>query len=192
MVSWNQVWHQISSYFLYWRMGACVGLVFVSLTLGCASAYKRSLGEDYDQVYTRVFLTDVNLAWQAVLEAIKSSRLDVSNREGGFIQTKWTDNTAEKNFTDSFGEQKSYIKARYRFRIQVAKGFFNGKPSVKVSVQKEQQIQKDVLEGWRPVESDTIEENTLLYRIGRVIYMRMRIAKLDELKTKRQLEQTEF
>lgn len=164
----------------------------LSLLSGCASAYRQTVGGELTQTYTRVYLTDFNTAWQSVLDSLKSSRLDVSNREGGFIQTKWTENTAEKNFVDSFGNADSYLKAQYRFRVSVAKGFYNGSPSVKVVVQKEQLVQRDVLEGWRPIESDTIDENTLLYRIGRLIWIRMRLAQIEEEKTKRAMEGAGF
>src|SRR4051812_26802388 len=154
----------------------------------CVSAYRQTIGNDTSQIFQRIYLTDFNTSWQAVLDSIKNSRLDISNREGGFIQTKWTENTAEKNFVDSFGDQDSYLKAQYRLRINVAKGYYNGQPSVKVSVQKEQLVQRDVLEGWRPIETDTVDENTLLYRIGRIIAVRMKMAHLEELKTKQAIE----
>jgi hypothetical protein len=168
-------------------------LAWVSVaSTACVTAYKQSVGSDTSQVFQRIYLTDFNTAWQAVLDSIKNSRLDVSNREGGFIQTKWTDNTSEKNFVDSFGEQDSYLKAQYRFRINVAKGFYNGQPSVKVSVQKEQLVQRDVLEGWRPTETDTVDEQTLLYRIGRIIFIRMKMAYLEEKKTEKAIENSGF
>jgi hypothetical protein len=169
-----------------------LSLCVAALSGGCVTAYRQSIGSDTSQIFQRIYLTDFNTAWQGVLDSIKNSRLDVSNREGGFIQTKWTDNTSEKNFVDSFGEQDSYLKAQYRFRINVAKGFYNGQPSVKVSVQKDQLVQRDVLEGWRPIETDTTDEQTLLYRIGRIIFIRMKVAYLEEQKTKKAIENSGF
>jgi len=159
---------------------------------GCMSAYKQSVGSDAAQIYTRIFLIDFNTAWQAVLDSLKNSALDVSNREGGYVLTKWTDNTSERNFTDSFGGANAYLLAQYRFRVTVAKGFYNGKPSVKVTVQKDQLVQRDVLEGWKPVETDSVDENTLIYRISRLIFMRSKVNKFEEEKTKRELEGTKF
>lgn len=127
-----------------------------------------------------------------MLDALKHSRLDVTNREGGFIQTRWTENTAERNFVDSFGGADSVLKAQYRFKVTVAKSFYNGKPAIKVTVQKDQLVQRDVLEGWQPVETDSIEENTLLYRIGRLIFIKIKLAKIEEEKTEKALESTKF
>lgn len=169
-------------------------LIFLCLALlvpasGCTTAYRRSLGTDTAQNFSRVFVTDLNTAWISVLEALKSVSLETTNKEAGFIQTRWTENTAQKSFTDSYGNAEAFLKAQYRVRVTVAKGFYNGKASVKVTVQKEQLVQRDVLEGWRPIETDTIEENTLLYRIGRIIFIKMKIAKLEEEKIKKSLDQ---
>lgn len=156
------------------------------------TAYKQSVGATTEQVFTKIFRTDFNTAWQSVLEALKSSRLDVANRESGFIQTRWLDNTSQKNFADSFGGADSYLKAQYRFKIVVSKGFFEGKESVKVAVEREQMIQRDVLEGWVPTETDTIEENTLLYRIGRIIFVNTKIARLEKEKLEKEIESSGF
>jgi hypothetical protein len=160
----------------------------------CVNAYKQSVGGDTEKVVSRVYITDFDVAWQAVLDALKHNRLDVSNREGGFIQTRWTENTDEKNFVDSFGNADAFLKSQYRFRVTVAKGYSyeRNKQGVKVTVQKEQLVQRDVLEGWRAMETEPIEENTLLYRIGRLIFMKLKLARLEDEKTKRAIEQSGF
>jgi hypothetical protein len=172
-------------------LASLIALSALSLN-GCVSAYKESVGGETEQVFSRIYLTDFNTAWQGVLEAMKHNRLDISNREAGYVQTKWTDNTEEKNLADSVGDAPSYLKAQYRFRVNVAKGFYNGKPSVKVTVQREQLVERDVLEGWRPLETDSVEENTLLYRIGRICFIRMKLARLEEQKTQEQIQDTKF
>ncbi len=149
----------------------------------CTGPYRRSLGGETDQNFSRIYRTDFNTAWQAVLDALKNSRLDVSNREAGFIQTRWVDNTAEKNLIDSYGQTDTYLKTQYRFRVTVAQGAFEGRPSVKVTVRKEQVVSRDVLEGFQKAQTDSVEENTLLYRIGRIIFMRMKLALIEEQRT---------
>jgi hypothetical protein len=105
---------------------------------------------------------------------------------------KWVDNTAEKNFTDSIGSAPSYLKAQYRFKVTIAReGAYNGVSATKISVQKEQLIQVDVLEGWLSTETNAIEENTLLYRIGRLIWIKGKQAQLEEQKTQQQIQESE-
>jgi hypothetical protein len=154
----------------------------------CMSAYKKSVGGDIDQDYSRIYLTDMNTAWQSALEALKSVPLETANRESGLIQTKWVDNTADKNFTESFGAGEYYLKAQMRFVVQVSPGFYAGRPSVKINVKKEQLVQFDVLEGFRPVPTSGLEENTFLYRVERVVWLLQKFAKLEEEKARKAIE----
>jgi hypothetical protein len=153
------------------------------------TAYKRSVGANTQSVYSKIYATDTNTAWQAVLDSLKSVRLDVTNREAGYLQTRWMDNTKEKNFTDGDGSTAPYMKAQYRIKVSVAKGVYQGRNAVKVTVQREQVAQRDALDDFRPLESDSIEENTLLYRIGRIITLKTRLAKLEEYRTKLEMRQ---
>ncbi len=155
---------------------------------GCMSAYRRSVGATVEQAYIKIFVTDPNTAWQAILEALKSYRLDVSDRESGFIQTRWKDNTSERNLVDSFGSADIYLKAQFRFRINMDRGRFAGTDSIKITVQREQVVQRDVLEGWRPVDTDGIEERTLLYRLERLIAIRDRIATIERERIEQQIK----
>lgn len=165
----------------------------LTLVLGfgssCMSAYKKSVGADTQQVYSKVFATDINTAWQSVLDSFKSIRLDVSNRESGLVQTRWQDNTAERNFSDGDGLTFPYMKAQFRFKVTLSKGIYKNTEAVKVTVLKEQLVKRDVLEDYRPLESDSLEEKTLLYRIGRIIYLKMKMAKLEEDRLNQQIQQ---
>ncbi len=146
------------------------------------------VGADTDQVFSKIFITEYPLAWESAMDALKASPMEIVNRENGTIQTKWIDNTAERNMLDSNGGMIPYVKAQYRFQVTVAKGFYQGKGSVKVSVQKEQQFQRDVLEGWKNMETDGIQENSLLYRIGKLIEFKGRLQEIENEKLKKQLK----
>lgn len=171
--------------------GAMFQAVLLAATIGatgCMTAYKKSVGANTQSNFNRVYATDFNTAWQAVLDSMKSVRLDVTNREAGFLQSRWMDNTKEKNFTDGDGSTDLYMRAQYRFKVTVAKGVYNGVNAIKVTVQREQFAQRDALDDFHPLESDSIEENTLLYRIGRIISVKTRLAKLEEYNTKLEIQ----
>jgi hypothetical protein len=171
---------------------AWMAVLLLSLS-SCVSAYRESVGVDnVGKIYNRRYVTDLNTAWQATLEALKSYPISEKNLESGFIQTKWVDNTEQRNFVDSFGDANATLKAQFRFKINVSSTFYNGQPVVKVSVTKDQLVQHDVLEGWRYVETDSIDENTLLYRIGRLIYFRMKLAKLEKERIDRETKNLNF
>lgn len=164
-----------------------VVIIGVFSSMGCMTAYKKSVGANTQTNFNRVFVSDFDLAWQSTLDALKSVRLDVTNREAGFLQTRWIDNTKEKNFTDGDGLTAPYMKAQYRFKVSVARAVYHGRGAIKVTVQREQLASRDALDEFRSLESDTIEENTLLYRIGRIIEVRSSLAKLEEFQTKQEI-----
>lgn len=188
----NETIEQMAKVLKQIGFGTLVLLLGALMMSGCMSAYVKSVGGDTDRVFSRIFVTDLNTAWQSVLESLKSNQLDISNREAGIVQTRWSDNTSEKNMTDAQGSIQPYLKAQYRFRISVAEGFFNGIQSVRVGVQKEQMVQRDVLEGWIPAATDTVDENTLLYRVGRIISIRMKMEQIEEQKKKEELKRLGF
>lgn len=171
------------------RLFLFLNLLFLS---SCVSAYHKGVGGDTEKTFEQIYRTDFNTAWQAVIESLKSVRLETVNREGGFIQTRWTENTEAKNFIEPFFGSDSYLKAQYRFKVTVGKGFYNGQEAVKVAVEKEQMILRDVLDGWKPIVSDGVDENTLQYRIGRLVYIQMKIAKLEKEATERALKDLSF
>jgi hypothetical protein len=171
-----------------------ITMVFTLAALGfsqssCMSAYKKSVGGDADRIYTKVFISEYPVAWESAVDSLKASPMDIVNRENGTLQTKWIDNTSERNLIDAAGSVSPYTKAQYRFRATLAKGFYEGKTSVRVSVQKEQQIQRDVLEGWINQESDGLQENSLLYRIGKVIDSKLRLQEIENQRLKRQMKE---
>jgi hypothetical protein len=168
-----------------------IGLVGLSLS-SCMSAYKKSVGGDPHPVVVRTYFTDLQTGWQSVLESLKDDPIDVKNEESGFVQTRWVDNTDQKNFSDAFGDGDALLKAQFRFRINVSRTFYNGRPAVKVTIQKDQLVQKDVLEGWNPADTDTVEEYTLLYRIGRIISIKMQLSRAEQQKMNKEIEDVKF
>lgn len=173
--------------FKWWLCG-CAAALMIS-HLGCASAYNKMVSEGQDRIETRIYTADYDLCWESVIDALKASPMEVVNRENGTVQTKWIDNTAERNAIESHGGLIPYVKAQYRFRVSLGKGFFEGKPSVRVSVQKEQQYQRDVLEGWKPLETDSVQERALLYRIGKLIDFKSKIRDAESKKLKKELQE---
>ncbi len=158
--------------------------VVVALALGaCASAYEKSLGGNPARDYSRIFYANKLVAQKAVYEALSSfAKDDTSNPQAGIFVTKYQDNVALRNSIDSLAGGDAYIKAQFRLRVSLAEGKFNGLPSVKVAVIKEQLVLRDVLEGYRTIETDGIEEQSLLYRIGRLIAIQQKMDRISEQK----------
>ena len=160
--------------------GLCCFLGVLS-ALSCTSAYKKSLGGDTKKVFASVYATDFDTAYTSVLDALKSLPIDTADRDSGFVMTKWVDNTHAKNFSESFGRQKIFFRAQYRIRATVSKNlYFSNSPGTKISFYKEQLVQYDPLEDWIPLVSDGVDEKTLLYRTGRLVYISHEIDKVEQ------------
>lgn len=164
-----------------------IPLILAVFAMGCMSAYKKSVGGDTDQVFSKIYIVEYPMAWEAAVDALKASPMEVVNRENGTLQTKWIDNTAERNLIDSAGSVSPYTKTQYRFRVSLAKGTLEGKNSVRLMVQKEQQVQRDVLEGFRNQETDGVQENSLIYRVGKLIEFKLKTERIENQKIKKQL-----
>lgn len=153
----------------------------------CVTAYEKTVGGDSDRVYEQVYKVDYHEMWTALGTALKEFPVETKNREAGLIVTKWVDNTSSKNFRDSYGATNAYIKAKYRLRLAVSKGFFEGLPSVQLSIQKEQLIQTDALDAFHLQPTEGIEEKSLVYRIGRVLWMQRELEQMEVRRREREL-----
>lgn len=155
---------------------------------GCASYEKfRQITEEVEMP-SRIYRADFNQTWQAVLNVSKRYSLAQQNQEAGYIKTRWEDNTQELNFSDSFGSSDAVKAARFKLVINVVKGYRGSREVTKVTVYKRQLVEQDFLQGWKEVATDGILEQTLLYRIGKLIDKDNMLKEIDKAREKEQLQ----
>jgi hypothetical protein len=136
------------------------------------------------EIPSKIFASDFNQTWQAVLKVMKSYALSVKDIESGVIKTRWIDNTLEVNFSDSFGNSDAVKAAKYKLVINVVKGFRGKREVSKVTVFKRQMVEQDFLQGWKVVQADGIKEKSILYRVERLIKIESKLKKIEDLKSK--------
>ncbi len=138
---------------------------------------------------TETYSVDYNRTWKAVIELVTQSNFPIleQNQEAGVIKTRWSDNTTEVNFADSFGSTDRIKAAQFKLTINVAKGFRLNQEVTQVSIIKRQLIENDFLQGFKEITSDQIQEKTLLYRLSRIISIDKQLEKIDEAKQQEQL-----
>lgn len=137
---------------------------------------------------SKIFRADFNQTWQAVIEVMKKYDIAQRNQEAGYIKTRWMDNTMEVNFTDSFGSSDAVKAARFKLVVNVVKGFRSSSEVAKVTIYKRQLVEQDFLQGWKEIPTDGIMEQTLLYRIERLIDNDNKLKEIDKAREKEQLE----
>ncbi len=160
------------------------------LSLFSCSSYKefQSLREE-DAIPYKTLPFDFDQTWQATLQVMQKFDLSQQSQELGVIKTRWIDNTVELNFADSFGKNESVKSAKFKMVVNVTRQDRLTRSMTKVSIYKRQMIEKEFLQGSKPERSDGILENTLLYRIGRILTMEKELKRLKEIKSK-QLEES--
>lgn len=158
------------------------------LIASCSSYEKfKNITEEL-QIPTKIFKSDFNQTWAAVLQVMKRFDISYSNQEAGKIKTRWMDNTLQVNFNDSFGSNDKVKAAEFQLMVNVAEGYSYGRKVTKVTIYKRQRVENDFLQGWKEVSTDGIQEKTLLYRIGVKIDNDNKLQEIDKAKEKEQLE----
>ena len=162
-------------------------LVFLSFT-SCASYEKfRQITEELE-IPSRVYKADYNQAWQAIIQIMKKFDIAQQNQEAGTIKTRWMDNTLQVNFTDSFASSEAVKAAEFQLVVNVAEGYSYGQKVTKVTIYKRQRIENDFLQGWREVTTDGIQEQTILYRLGKIIDNDNYLREVDKAREQEALE----
>lgn len=165
-------------------------ILAMMLLSGCANYEKfRQITEELE-IPTRIYKSDYNQTWQAVIQVMRKYDIAQQNQEAGFIKTRWMDNTLEVNFTDSFGSSDAVKAAKFKLVVNVVRGFRAAREVSKVTIYKRQLMEQDFLQGWKEVSTDGITEKTLLYRIERLIATDNKLKEIDKAREKEQLEQT--
>lgn len=154
--------------------------VFAALGLqGCTTATEKlekrlKVGEPVSRVYYAKY--------EEVEAAIKQAMIKypqrVDNTEDGIFETDFVKGEARfrpPQMTDAFSP--GY---RYRILIRLVKGKTTEKPAVKVLVTKQIEIARDFFAPPQPVASDGLEENVILYRIGREVTLARALVKANE------------
>lgn len=166
-------------------------LVLISLIFSnSCSSYKefQSLREE-EAVPSKTVPYNFDQTWQATLQVMQKFDLSSQSQELGVIKTRFIDNTVELNFADSFGKEESIKSAKFKLIVSVKSQDRLTRAETKISIYKRQMVEKEFLQGSKPVRSDGNMEATLLYRIGRILDLEKELNKLKAQKSK-QLEES--
>lgn len=156
--------------------------------ISCSSYEKFRLITEELEIPSQVYDADYNQTWQAVIQIMKRYDIAYQNQESGKIKTRWMDNTLQVNFTDSFGSSDAVKAAEFKLLVNVAEGYSYGRKVSKVTIYKRQRVEHDFLQGWKEKQSDSIQEKTLLYRLGRLIANDNKLKEIDKAREKEELD----
>lgn len=151
---------------------------------GCATASDKlekrlKVGEPVARVYFAKY-EDVEAA---IKQAMIRYPQRVDNTEAGIFETDFV--KGEARFRSPVSVTEFSPGFRYRLLIRLVRGKNDEKPAVKVLVTKQAEIARDFFSQPDPVASDGLEEDVILYRIGREITLAKAMTKATDRANKK-------
>ncbi len=113
---------------------------------------------------SRVFTADYDAIWRAAHTALKYT-IAFENQETGRIETEYI--RAVDGWTPPDTERDPGFGQKYKIIMQFTRGKVSSKPSVRVTVEKKIENQRDFFAESDTLDSDGLEEAVLFYRIRR-------------------------
>lgn len=140
------------------------------LTVACLSSREnfRAFEVDYvDSSYIKSYPFEFTRVLRAIRIVLKDHSMAKDNEEKGILETK----IVKKNqFKTLFQEEKSSssrVPFRYKIQVRVYREGEEGKPLTQVAILKKILFKKHFFSSEETLKSDGLEEQVILYRIGR-------------------------
>lgn len=149
-------------------------LITVTFLAGCVSQPEVSDNPNFE----RIFKAKYEETWRALQQSIMPYPLRMNNMDTGQIQTVMIKNSSSSAFKRP-GEKRKSSGYRYRLYFNVAK---ISDQKTRVSISKKAELVRDFISNPEERQSDGLEENVLLYRIGREIRIERALIKATSAK----------
>ncbi|MFK8137560.1 MAG: hypothetical protein AB8E15_04280 [Bdellovibrionales bacterium] len=132
-----------------------------------------------DPPFQKVFYEDYSLVWEAVQKASGRYQAKMSDAQGGVISTEIM--KSDSGWISPVQQQMPPSGRRYWFEIRVLRVQDSKRnDAVKVSVKKFVQITRDFFSTPENLDSDGLEEQEVLYRVGREILLEKGLRKFNK------------
>ena len=123
---------------------------------------------------TEVFMASRSRVWEALIQVFSPYKLQISDEEKGLIKTKLI--TGSKVWTPAHDEDKDTSGISYYITAKL----IYDKPHATVTITKKMKRKKGFLSDSKTIPSDLMEEQLLLYRLGREIRIKRLIKKYGQ------------
>lgn len=157
----------------------CAGALF-----GCASATEKLEARESDAPYSRVYYANYEDVENALNQAMIRYPQKVDNTEAGIFETDYI--KGEARFKSPAKPVTYSPGYRYRILVRLVRGRTDDRPAIKVQISKKPEIVRDFFSDANQVTSDGLEEQVILYRIGRELQIARAVAKASEKSNKKQ------
>lgn len=122
----------------------------------------------------KVFYSTYDEVWRAAHAALKYP-IVVDNQDTGVIETDYIKGIDGWLLPESSAPSSSGL--RYKITLLFAQGKFEGKDSIRVTIEKKIEVLRDFFSDPQSLESDSLEEKVIFYRIEREIIINKALQK---------------
>ncbi len=147
-------------------------LMIFFVGVGCSTPQQKlvrseqGFDKDGQSYYTKVLYSPFELVWRAAQLSVKYP-IAVNNMDNGILETEWIKGI--DGFVSPLNPGSPAAGYRYKLAVNMVKGRVDSKPSVRVTIRKKIEKQKDFFSDVETLSSDGLEEKIMLYRIEREI-----------------------
>lgn len=128
-------------------------------------------------VYSRVYFASYESVWRAAQLALKYP-ISKNNMDTGNLETDWV--RALEGFAAPGSNRIPSSGIRYKITLSMVKGFANNRESVRITLRKNLERQRDFFADPEPLLSDGFEEQVILYRIERELIIQDALRKIAD------------
>lgn len=142
-------------------------LIFLSFIflLGCGTPATKSEESDTKKTnVSKVFAFPYESVWRAAQLTLKYP-IAVNNMDNGVLETEWI--RGVDGYIPPVEGRAPSAGIKYKISLNMVKGKLDGKSSVRVTVAKKLERQKDFFADVENLQSDGYEEKVIFYRIER-------------------------
>lgn len=127
--------------------------------------------------FTRVYFASFESVWRAAQLALKYP-ISVNNMDNGLLETDWV--RALEGFSTPGATKIPSSGIRYKLSLNMVKGRTNGRESVRVTLRKNMERQRDFFSEPEPLLTDGLEEQVILYRVERELIIQDALKKVSD------------
>lgn len=136
------------------------------LVIGCSSEPITTRSDRVVQKFSfqKIFFFPYDSVWRAAQLALKYP-ISVNNMDNGVLESDWV--RGIDGFIPPHLEKDPSPGVRYKLQLSLVKGRTDKRESVRVTIVKKIQKQRDFFSDPESIESDGLEEKLLFYRMER-------------------------
>lgn len=156
-------------------------LLIVPALVSCETYTKKQSRpeEDLNRPFQQEFIASFESVWRAAQISVRYP-ISLNNMDTGQLETDWI--RALEGFTAPDQKKIPSSGIRYKIILTMVRGKKNNRPSVRVTLRKIIERQRDFFSEPEPIVTDGLEEKVILYRMERELIIQEGLKKIPDPK----------